>query len=441
MKTQPENDTLGYFQETPGSATRRIFGIAVPGMLRVFVSIVIWATAGVVGIVVISGFLAVGFGRIFAWLGPLVLVFLFFVALQVTRTLRRRRALMALSYVEQAVRLNLPLPRMLEAAERSESPRLRRRLMRVRQRLAQGFPVAQALSEGVPEISTKVIATVHASEGVGRLRVGLGRVLAEQRADAARTVGRVDVYRTYPLLMILVATAITWMLTVFVMPRFEQIFRDFDLRLPPITMHTLRAAGQLAPVVCILSGGAVVLWMIGLVWEAVHPRSLRGAMAIGAFDRVRWYAPFWHAMQRDEGLAEVCAVMADGLDAGMPAGSTLAEASRLQVNAVLRGRVEDWSARVEAGAALAVGAASAGLPRLVSSMLATAGGRDGARNVFRFLARYYRSRFSRAAMLIEAAMVPLMVFIFAIIVACVALSLFLPLVALIESLLVPWGVM
>ncbi|MDQ3440398.1 MAG: type II secretion system F family protein [Planctomycetota bacterium] len=432
---------LDYFQETPAMASRRIFGVAVSGVLRVIIEIIIWSVVGFLALVAVSGCLAMGFGPIFGWLSPLVVVFLFYLGLQITQTVRRRRGLMALSYVEQAVRLNLPLPRMLEAAERSESPRLRRRLERVRYLLGQGFPVAQALSDGVPEIPTRTAAAVHAAEVLGRLREGLRRALDDERAAAARTIGRVDIYRTYPMLMILAIASMISLISIFVMPKYEQIFNDFGLRLPPITVNTIRTAGQLAPVALIVSGVVVLAWVGGLIWEAAHPRSLRDALSIGLLDRVRWYAPFWHGMQRDEGLAEVCALMADALSAGMPAGRTLVAASRLRINAVLRGRAHDWAAHVDAGETLAAGAASAGLPKLVSSMLSTARGAAGAQGVFQFLARYYRSRFSRAALLVEAAVVPVTVLFFAAIVACVALSLFLPMVSLIENLVTPWGVM
>ena len=432
---------LDYFQETPSTASRRIFGVVVPGFLRVIIEIFAWSVAGFFALVILGGCLAMGWGPVFGWLSPLAVVFLFFLGLQITRTMRRRRGLMALGYVEQAVRLNLPLPRMLEAAERSESPRLRRRLERVRYRLAQGFPIAQALSEGVPEIPTRTVAAVHAAEAVGRLREGLRRVLDDERATAARTIGRVDVYRTYPMLMILAIASMISLISIFVMPKYEQIFKDFGLRLPPITVNTIRIAGELAPIVLVVSAVVVLAWIGGLIWEAVHPRSLRDALSTGLLDRLRWCLPFWHGMQRDEGLGQVCALMADGLSAGMPAGRTLATATHLRINTVLRRRVRDWAAYVETGETLAAGAASAGLPRLITSMLSTGRGADGARGVFQFLARYYRSRFSRAALLVEAAVVPATVLFFAAIVACVALSLFLPMVSMIDSLVLPRRVM
>ena len=40
--TDPPNDKLGYFQETPATAGRRIFGIAGTGFLRVVLGIIVW---------------------------------------------------------------------------------------------------------------------------------------------------------------------------------------------------------------------------------------------------------------------------------------------------------------------------------------------------------------------------------------------------------------
>jgi type II secretory pathway component PulF len=67
-------------------------------------------------------------------------------------------------------------------------------------------------------------------------------------------------------------------------------------------------------------------------------------------------------------------------------------------------------------------------------MLATTSARGAADApaTFEFLARYYDGRFSRAAALIEAAMVPAMVFVFAFLVGSVVLGLFLPLIDLIN---------
>jgi type II secretory pathway component PulF len=73
------------------------------------------------------------------------------------------------------------------------------------------------------------------------------------------------------------------------------------------------------------------------------------------------------------------------------------------------------------------------MPALVSGMLATIHGPE-APDVFRFLARYYRTRFSRTAALLRGATVPAIVFLFALLVGCIAMAMFLPMNNLIDSL-------
>ena len=54
----------------------------------------------------------------------------------------RRRGASVLAYLEQAVRLNLPLPQMISAAQRSESGRLAARLERLSSNLAAGLGIS-----------------------------------------------------------------------------------------------------------------------------------------------------------------------------------------------------------------------------------------------------------------------------------------------------------
>jgi type II secretory pathway component PulF len=103
------------------------------------------------------------------------------------------------------------------------------------------------------------------------------------------------------------------------------------------------------------------------------------------------------------------------------------------MNLALRQRVRRWAELVAGGQAIADAARQAGLPAMVYGMLATVRGPE-APDVFRFLARYYRTRFSRAAALLQGAMVPVMVFFFAALVGCVAGAMFTPMINLINSL-------
>jgi len=101
---------------------------------------------------------------------------------------------------------------------------------------------------------------------------------------------------------------------------------------------------------------------------------------------------------------------------------------------VLRGRLEEWSARLTAGEGIAESARKAKMPDLFVGMLATALSGEQAAEVMRFVARYCDARFSRTRVMIRAAAVPLMVLFFAFFVACIALAMLTPMSSLINAL-------
>ena len=84
---------------------------------------------------------------------------------------------------------------------------------------------------------------------------------------------------------------------------------------------------------------------------------------------------------------------------------------------------------------MADAARAAGLPGLVVGMLETGVAAGGeVPEVLRFLSRYYRARFSRAMAVVRGAVVPATVLAFAAPVLWIALSLFVPMVAMVEKL-------
>src|SRR5438046_2634827 len=66
---------------------------------------------------------------------------------------RRRRANMVLNYLEQAVRLNLPLPQIIAAMREQEGGRFARTMAQAQEALAAGAPVASVLA-AMPEVPT-----------------------------------------------------------------------------------------------------------------------------------------------------------------------------------------------------------------------------------------------------------------------------------------------
>jgi type II secretory pathway component PulF len=170
------------------------------------------------------------------------------------------------------------------------------------------------------------------------------------------------------------------------------------------------------------------------MWQSFHPGRFTTVFGRGVRDRFVWATPVLHGIARDRGLADAYEFIADALRNGATLDRALAEAAQLEINNVLRDRLERWADAVQGGAGLTEGARVSQMPRLVVGMLATVRGVEAAADAFRFLARYYHSRYSRVAALLYGAAVPITVFFFGALVLTVAMAMFAPLVTLINSL-------
>ncbi len=281
----------------------------------------------VVGSLVLLGFSLAGDAPTYA--APVLGIFVLMLGLQVFRGVRGRRAAIVLTYLEQAVRLNLPLPQMLAAAAASEHHPLKSRLKDLCRRIESGDNVAVALEFAVPEIPPRALGLIHSSERVGRLPLALDRLLREQRQRQPRDPTEHIFYTAYPIGMTLVLASVYGLTNLFVLPKFQQIFHDFHVPLPGLTLDLLGVWHALEPIFAPMVLLGVTLFFMAAAWERFWPRRSG-----------RWPIPAWFARNRD--LADVCQVLADALDAGLPLIEAVQDASDLSVGWSLRLKLRAW---------------------------------------------------------------------------------------------------
>ena len=348
------------------------------------------------------------------------------------RAIRGRRIAGLLGYLEQAMRLNLPLPQMLYAAQKSESGRMVQRLEELRSSLQAGAPLSMALCR-IPEIPDRTRQLLAAAERTGQLPAMLRRMLDEeehrQRSDDASDRSFMCAYLgAYPL----IAVGIVSMLLVFVMPKFERIFKDFGVSLPEATQWLLRLGrSEVAPVAVAIFITICVMWIGSKLWELIVPRSIVGPWNWPQW--LAWWTPIVGSAIRDRGLGDIFCVLADTTRAGYPLPAALAEAGGLRLNIGQAMQMCRWIEGVDAGQPMSEAARRAGLPQLVVGLLSSAQQSGEAQDAFAFLSSYYSGRFSRLSVFLRSAMVPAMTLIFGAIVLFITLSLFSPMITLIGA--------
>lgn len=367
------------------------------------------------------------------YVGIFFIMMLFPLAVRVSAAMRRRRGAAVVSYLEQAVRLNLPLAPMIAAAQASERGRLAFRLGRFANTLEGGTSVSTAVRLSVPELAGEPAAAIEASENLGRLHHSLRRIVQRDTNRAALDATDVAFSRAYPFVMAALLCTACSMLLVFVIPKYESIFRDFGTQLPWTTQFMLDVARAFGDILVVLTFVGVFGWILLCIWRTVHPRSAAWVLR-GTRDQILWRLPLAHGYVRDRGMAEAFDLIAEAMRAGHPLDRAVDEASRLLINVVLRNRLADFASLLSTGVSLESAARQAKLPELVSQMLAPVKNGEQAVDVIAFLARYYDSRFSRTRVVLQAALTPMTVAFFGFFVAWVALGMLMPLNALIVKI-------
>jgi type IV pilus assembly protein PilC len=408
-------------------------------LIRQIIEVAFWSLAagvGIVGAAMIAGFV---FAPAFGYFAAMAIIGLVPLALSVTRLVRRKRAAIVISYLEQAVRLNLPLPRMMRAASQSEHGTLAMRLMQLRQLLAEGYPVGAAIGLALPEAGDREVSMIAAAERVGQLPQTLRRLVREQSRDVIaehERAANTGFLRAYPLVMVATMGSALSLFAVFVMPKYEQIFKDFGTRMPPVTQFTLNIMRDFGPPLAVL----IVVWVLVAsgrsLAQVIHPSGLHRNFLRHFRDTFAWFTPVRHGMERDRGLADAFELLAESTSASVPLSRAVLESAGLGQNIWLARKLRAWASYLEGGRSPADSARDAGMPAFVVGMLGRVGatGATAAADVFDFLGRYYRSRFSRTAAALAALSVPILVLLFGTCVALVALSVFTPLDSLIRGI-------
>lgn len=163
-----------------------------------------------------------------------------------SRLFRRRAGLSEIALMTRRlatlVGSSVPVFEAISTLYEQEQPgELKKVLGRVRDRLAEGSNLAKALG-GEPKIfSESYTSMVAAGEASGALEIILDR-LADFLEDQQEVRSRVVTALAYPVLMVIVGTAVMMFLLAFVVPKITVIFEQNKAALPLITVILIKTS-------------------------------------------------------------------------------------------------------------------------------------------------------------------------------------------------------
>jgi type II secretory pathway component PulF len=281
----------------------------------------------------------------------------------------------------------------------------------------------------------RAIGLIHYAEHVGRLSPTIDRLLKEMVGES-RKIQEVRAFAYwYPPVLLLIGGGCIGLMGLFVFPKLQQIFQDFHVPLSPITGWVIWSWNVIMP-------AAPILLLLVLLACAIRLReSVRIRPSTWLFrgmrDRILWLLPLAHSLVRDRDMTDICSVLADSVELGYPLDEALLRAQQLDLNLIMRRRLERWADAVGSGSLPGDAARQARMPGFLAGMLGTGQEAPDLGEVLRFVSRFYASRFMRVRELLRGAYLPLVTLIMGLLVAAVALALFVPMQQLIEDVLGP----
>jgi len=156
----------------------------------------------------------------------------------------------------------LPILRSLKILENQAKPgRLKNSLMDVCEEIESGSTLSEAMSKSPKAFNRLFVNMIRAGEAGGALEVILQRLAEfQERADALKR--KVRGAMVYPLVVITVAVLILTAIMLYIVPSFEKIFKEFELDLPIMTQILIFVSNATVRYFWLIPGVPIAVWLM-----------------------------------------------------------------------------------------------------------------------------------------------------------------------------------
>lgn len=304
-------------------------------------------------------------------------------------------------------------------ARQCRNPAMKSTLEAVHQDILSGKSLSVAMKSHDRVFNGAYVASMAAGEASGRLPDVLERLAAMQRSEARQRSTR-RALLAYPIVLSSVSGLVIFALMFFVLPQFAGVFDRFGMSLPAITEVLLTVSGELRSRWWLWIGLAAASVFGLFAWR----RSPAGRLA---WDRMLVNAVMIRDVTRSLVTGRAFRLLGIMIDSGVP----LIEGLRLTRSSIQNSLFRDLFDRLETdvlnGRPLADALATAPfIPSGATEMVSTAERTGTLGMVTQLIGEYYEeegeTRLRELASMVE----PLIIVVMGIVVACVVLSVMLP---------------
>ncbi len=329
----------------------------------------------------------------------------------------------------------LPLLRGLRVLERQEKlPVLRNIIGELAVAIEGGSTFSEALAQHPKVFNRLFVNMVKAGELGGVLEVVLNR-LAEFMEKAQKIKGKVVAAMFYPAAVMFVAATILTILMVFVVPKFEAIFKDMleGQDMPAFTNFILGISRAVAGhfVASFFSAvGVIILFVLFL--KTKFGRRL--------FDRVKLNVPVLGPVISKVAISRFTRTLGTLISSGVPILQALTIVKETSGNVIIGEAVSMIHESVKEGETITAPLEAANIfPPMVVSMVDVGEQTGALPEMLMKIADTFDDEVDNAVAAMTSLLEPIMIVFLAVVVGSIVIALFLPLITLIDQLGDPSG--
>ena len=324
----------------------------------------------------------------------------------------------------------LPLIRSLRTLERqSKNVGIKTILNKVATSVEGGSTYSEALAQHPKSFDKLYLNMIRAGEAAGKMEVILNR-LAEFMEKASRIAGKVKSALVYPIMVLLIAGAITAGLMVFIVPKFEKIFDDLlgGESLPEITQLVIGISRWMQSniLVAIIIIGAVIAGFI--LANKTKPGKY-------FFDMCKYRMPLFGPIISKSAISKFARTLGTLMGSGVPVLNALQIVRDTAGNDLVANAVQKVHDAVKEGEAMAPPLSATKIfPEMVISMIEVGEETGKLPEMLEKIANTYDEEVDNAVSALTSMIEPIMIIFLAVVVGGIVIALFMPLIKIIETL-------
>jgi type IV pilus assembly protein PilC len=312
--------------------------------------------------------------------------------------------------------------------EQTGSVRLRQIIRDIQATVEAGETLSRALTKYPGVFSNLFVGLVRAGEVGGVLDETLNRLSMFLEEDQ-RLKRKVRSAMTYPSLVVVFATGMVLGLVTFILPRFMELFTELDIKqLPAPTQVLVDFSNFMKTKWYLLILGVVLLYV-------AFSRYVRTRTGKRQWDWIRLRIPVFGKLNHKVSLARFSRTLSTLLVSGVPILQALETVAGAVDNEIMADAIMSARAAIREGERIGDPLAKSGLfPPMVVQMIAIGEETGSLDAMLSKIADFYESEVEATLQSLTAALEPVMIVGLGGVVGFIVISMFLPLIAVVNSL-------